>query len=774
MTQKRKVEDLDPGTIHSDDDIENFSDSDSESEDESRPKPLKSKYGSEFCADFKFVDSTKEYQRDTWDDVFKYIKPKRTVNTDAKIAKVRAEEKEKVKLQKLKNNENSTTEEIPIKKEVESNDEEEDSDDDEDEEVKPTIVEDDEGLLDDSDDEIIPEDEMKPDQVVVRDAEVKRKEREKMRKKKKKGQNDNAENEEFFEDALPLESNVTFQEMNFSRPILKAIDSMGYMHPTPIQGSTIPVALLGRDVCGCAATGTGKTAAYMLPILERLLFKPKEDIVTRVLVLVPTRELGVQVYQVSKQLAQYINLDIALSVGGLDLRTQEAFLRKNPDIVIATPGRLIDHLQNTPNFSLESIEILVLDEADRMLDEYFAEQMKEIIKQCAATRQTMLFSATMSDEVQDLAAVSLKNPVKVFVNNNTDVAQNLRQEFVRLRKGKEDDREAVLAYLVYRTFHDHCMVFVQTKVQTHRLHVLLGLLGVRVGELHGNLNQIQRLDALKKFKDEEIDVLLATDVAARGLDIKGVKTVINFSMPNTYQHYVHRVGRTARAGRCGRSISISAELEYKMLKEIKKKSKAAVFERVVNQDILAKYKAKIEKAEPLIAKVLKEEKEEKELMAMENQVSSMEKKISGGPPPMKRTWFQTKEEREAAKKKEKGVEDKKLSKNKMKKKKSKLEETEEDRRISREMDYMHRQAKKAKKLKKLSAFGKTPTNVEESAAQATKRKKGNSSFDKELTRTDRRSVKKYRHGPSFQERKEAFQSKNPGKKFMPNKKKQRN
>ena len=174
--------------------------------------------------------------------------------------------------------------------------------------------------------------------------------------------------------------------------------------------------------------------------------------------------------------------------------------------------------------------------------------MKEIIKSCARTRQTLLFSATMTDQVQDLAAVSLKKPVKIFVDSNKVVAWNLRQEFVRLRAGKEKNREAMLAALVCRTFRDHTMVFIRTKKECHRLHILLGLLGVRVAQLHGNMSQASRLHSLKMFKEEEVDVLLTTDVAARGLDISGVKTVINYELPYTLEQYIHRVGRTARAG----------------------------------------------------------------------------------------------------------------------------------------------------------------------------------------------------------------------------------
>ena len=520
------------------------------------------------------------------------------------------------------------------------------------------------------------------------------------------------------------------------------------------------MALLGRDICGCAATGTGKTAAYMLPVLERLLYRPVSAALTRVLVLVPTRELGVQVYQVTRQLAQFTSVEVALSVGGLDLKMQESMLRKNPDIVIATPGRLIDHIKNTPSFGLESIEVLILDEADRMLDECFLEQMKEIVKSCSRTRQTLLFSATMTDQVEQLATVSLNKPVKVFVDSNKVVAWNLRQEFVRVRRGREEDREALLAALVCRTFRDHTMIFIQTKVQCHRLHIMLGLLGVRVGELHGNMSQPQRLDTLQKFKREELDVLLATDVAARGLDISGVKTVINFTMPTSLQHYIHRVGRTARAGRAGRSVSIAGEEERKMVKEIVKRARDPVKSRTVNNDVVEKYRTKLVKLEEDITRVLEEEKAEREIAKLENRAGKLQNKIDGAEED--RAWFQSKQQRKEEKQKLKQKQkDPTCTKRKMRKKEANKVVDPEQREALRMYDYTNRDAKRKRKLKKIRVIDEEDENV-----GPKKKKKSKSSFESHIVDTSSKAVKGFRHV--------ANKKKNDDKRLMKKSKKGKN
>ncbi|KAJ3039876.1 nucleolar DEAD-box protein required for synthesis of 60S ribosomal subunit [Rhizophlyctis rosea] len=447
-------------------------------------------------------------------------------------------------------------------------------------------------------------------------------------------------------------STETFTTMRLSRPILKGIASMGFVKPTAIQSRTIPIALQGTDICGSAMTGSGKTAAFVIPILERLLFRPKNVASTRVLILVPTRELGAQCHSVAMNLAKFTDIQLCLCVGGLPTKVQEAELRKRPDIVIATPGRLIDHIHNSHSFTLDSIEILIMDEADRMLEDGFAAELNEIIKNTPKTRQTMLFSATMTDNVDDLIKLSLNRPVRLFIDRTTSLTTKLVQEFIRVRSHREESRPAILAALCSRTYKHETIVFFRSKAAAHHMKILFGFLGLKAAELHGNLTQLQRLEALELFRDRKVDFLLATDLASRGLDIAGIKVVINYDMPRAYPQYVHRVGRTARASQSGRAVSLVGESDRSVLKLAIKNSTDEVKHRIVPAEVVRKYEKKLEKFEAAIKEVYKEEKEEKEMRKAEMEVTRAgnliehAEEIRSRP---KREWFQSEGERQSAK-----------------------------------------------------------------------------------------------------------------------------
>ncbi|KAK4275493.1 hypothetical protein QN277_018565 [Acacia crassicarpa] len=443
----------------------------------------------------------------------------------------------------------------------------------------------------------------------------------------------------------------SFMELNLSRPLLRACEALGYVKPTPIQAACIPLALTGRDICGSAITGSGKTAAFSLPTLERLLYRPKRVQAIRVLILTPTRELAVQVHSMIEKLAQFTDIRCCLVVGGLSTKVQEAALRSMPDIVIATPGRMIDHLRNSMSVDLDDLAVLILDEADRLLELGFNAEIHELVRLCPKKRQTMLFSATMTEEVDELIKLSLTKPLRLSADPSTKRPATLTEEVVRVRRMREVNQEAVLLALCSKTFTSNVIIFSGTKQAAHRLKIILGLAGLKAAELHGNLTQAQRLESLEQFRKQQVDFLVATDVAARGLDIIGVQTVINFACPRDLTSYVHRVGRTARAGREGYAVTFVTDNDRSLLKAIAKRAGSKLKSRIVAEQSVIKWSQTIEQMEDEIAAILEEEREERALRKAEMEATKAEnmiehrEEIYSRP---KRTWFMTGTEKKLA------------------------------------------------------------------------------------------------------------------------------
>ncbi|CAI4045667.1 putative ATP-dependent RNA helicase SKDI_12G0490 [Saccharomyces kudriavzevii IFO 1802] len=455
-----------------------------------------------------------------------------------------------------------------------------------------------------------------------------------------------------------------FNSLSLSRPVLKGLANLGYVTPSPIQSATIPIALLGKDIIAGAVTGSGKTAAFMIPIIERLLYKPAKIASTRVIVLLPTRELALQVADVGKQIARFVpSITFGLAVGGLNLRQQEQMLKSRPDIVIATPGRFIDHIRNSASFNVDSVEILVMDEADRMLEEGFQDELNEIMGLLPSSRQNLLFSATMNSKIKSLVSLSLKRPVRIMIDPPKKAATKLTQEFVRIRK--RDHLKPALIFNLIRKLdpmaQKRIVVFVARKESAHRLRIIMGLLGMSVGELHGSLTQEQRLDSVSKFKNLEVPVLICTDLASRGLDIPKIEVVINYDMPKSHEVYLHRVGRTARAGREGRSVTFVGESSQdrsivraaiKSVEENKSLTQGKALGRNVDWVQVEKTNKLVESMGDTIEEILVEEKEEKEILRAEMQLRKGEnmlkhkKEIQARP---RRTWFQNESDKKNSK-----------------------------------------------------------------------------------------------------------------------------
>ncbi|SMR47869.1 unnamed protein product [Zymoseptoria tritici ST99CH_3D1] len=447
---------------------------------------------------------------------------------------------------------------------------------------------------------------------------------------------------------------TAFSTMNLSRPILKGLAAVGFNTPTPIQAKTIPVALEGKDLVGGAVTGSGKTGAFLIPILERLLFRPKRTATTRVVILMPTRELALQCFAVAKKLASFTDITFGQAIGGLNSREQEKQLKLRPDIVIATPGRFIDLERNSASFTVSTVEILVLDEADRMLEEGFADELNEILNKIPKSRQTMLFSATMTSKVDDLIRVGLQRPVRLLVDAQRQTVSGLVQEFVRLRPGRESKRLAYLMNLAESVYTDRVIIFFRQKKEAHRVRVIFALCGLNAAELHGSMSQEQRINAIESFRTGKANYLLATDLASRGLDIKGIETVINYEAPQSHEIYLHRVGRTARAGRTGRSCTLAAEPDRKVVKAAVKSGKAqgaVIKQRTIDPSDVDAWQTRLEALESEVEDVLREEKEEKALQQVDRDLTKAdnivkyEAEIKARP---RKTWFESEKDKQAS------------------------------------------------------------------------------------------------------------------------------
>ncbi|XP_004071864.1 probable ATP-dependent RNA helicase DDX47 [Oryzias latipes] len=354
----------------------------------------------------------------------------------------------------------------------------------------------------------------------------------------------------------------TFKDLGVTDVLCEACDQLGWKSPTKIQVEAIPVALQGKDVIGLAETGSGKTGAFALPILQSLLASPQR---LHTLVLTPTRELAFQISEQFEALGSSIGVKCAVIVGGIDMMSQSLVLAKKPHIVIATPGRLIDHMENTKGFSLRALKFLVMDEADRILNMDFETEVDKILKVIPRERRTFLFSATMTKKVQKLQRAALKDPVKCAVSTKYSTVDKLQQYYVFIpAKYKDCYLVSILNELAGNSF----MIFCSTCNNAQRVALMLRNLGITAIPLHGQMSQNKRLGALNKFKSKSRSVLLATDVASRGLDIPHVDCVINYDIPTHSKDYIHRVGRTARAGRSGKSITFVTQYDVELFQRI--------------------------------------------------------------------------------------------------------------------------------------------------------------------------------------------------------------
>ncbi|MEO8579109.1 MAG: DEAD/DEAH box helicase [Gemmatimonadales bacterium] len=374
------------------------------------------------------------------------------------------------------------------------------------------------------------------------------------------------------------EAGISFAELDLAPEVLHAVRDAGYTHPTPIQQQAIPLALAGRDLIGLAQTGTGKTAGFTLPIVHNLISAPLTDEKgkpvhrVRVLILTPTRELAAQVEESFRKYGKHTDLRVVPIFGGVGIEAQSKSLKAGVDVVVATPGRLLDHMERE-NVSFNDLEVLVLDEADRMLDMGFAPQLNRIVSEIPPYRQTLLFSATMPPEVEALARKYLRKPVVVQVGRRSEAASTVTHAVYPVPR---DRKSTLLAELLKSTDLDSVLIFTRTKHGADRVVRHLEDEGISATAMHADKSQGERTRALDDFKSGKIRVLVATDIAQRGLDVSGISHVINYDVPQQPEDYVHRIGRTGRAAATGDAYTFMAPDEISMVRTI---------ERMIGQQI---------------------------------------------------------------------------------------------------------------------------------------------------------------------------------------------
>jgi ATP-dependent RNA helicase RhlE len=373
------------------------------------------------------------------------------------------------------------------------------------------------------------------------------------------------------DDDKPVETLIGFTDLGLRPELLKAVQEAGYSSPTPIQQKAIPLALEGRDLIGLAQTGTGKTASFTLPIIERLLEEGYGHVKTgahrvRVLVLTPTRELCVQVDESFRKYGKHTTLRVASVYGGVPVEPQTKELRKGVDVIVATPGRLLDHMERQ-NVVFDDLEVLVLDEADRMLDMGFAPQLNKIVADVPRFRQTLLFSATMPPEVEALARKYLRKPVVVQVGRRSSAASTVTHAVYPVPR---DKKTQLLAELLKQKGLDSVLIFSRTKHGADKVVRYLTSEGISATAMHADKSQGERTRALEDFKRGKVRVLVATDIAQRGLDVSGISHVINYDVPQQAEDYVHRIGRTGRAASTGDAFTFMAPDEIAMVRAIER------------------------------------------------------------------------------------------------------------------------------------------------------------------------------------------------------------